>query len=78
MFFRSAQGKLGLGPGNIQEGDTIAVLFGSKGPNLSFVLRPAGENWKLVGPCYMYDLKDGSAVKRWRESGKPRESFIIC
>ena len=77
-FFLSSQGKLGLGPENMQEGDTIVILFGSQDPNLSFILRPFGEYWKLVGPCYMYDLKDGSAVKKWRESGEPAENFIVC
>ena len=77
-LFCSSQGSLGLGPEEMQEGDNIVVLFGGEDANLSFILRPFGENWKLVGPCYMYDLKDGSAVKKWRESGEPAETYIIC
>lgn len=77
-FFRSTQGNLGLGPRNLQEGDTIVILFSGSGPNLSFVLRPAGPFWKLVGPCYMYHLTDGSAVRKWKQSGEPAETFIIC
>ncbi|KAH7363698.1 heterokaryon incompatibility protein-domain-containing protein [Pyrenochaeta sp. MPI-SDFR-AT-0127] len=77
IFFRTSQGVLGVGPSNLQEGDSVVILFSQSGPNLSFVLRPAGDFWKLLGPCYVYAFKDGSAVQRWKDSGESAKTFNI-
>lgn len=78
IFFRTTQGELGVGPSNLQEGDSVVILFSQSGPNLSFVLRQAVNFWKFFGPCYVYTFRDGSAVQRWKESGEPAETFNIC
>lgn len=77
-FFITSKGMLGVGSKRIRSGDTVAILFSGSGPNLPFILRPVGNLWKLVGPCFVYDLKDGSAVRQWEESGEEAEAFIIC
>lgn len=77
-FFRTNQGMLGLGRKGIREGDTIVMLLGQQGPRLPFILRTFGEAWKLVSQCYIQDLCNGFAVKRWKESGEPAEGFILC
>jgi hypothetical protein len=73
-FFVTEDGMLGIGPKIIQKGDVLVVLFG--GP-LPFILRPVGKLWRLVGACYVHDLRNGQAVHKWKESGEPAEDFCI-
>lgn len=41
-----------------QAGDCIAVLTGGRVP---FVLRPTGDSYRLIGPCYFHGIMDGEA-----------------
>jgi hypothetical protein len=52
-------GYLGLVPTGTQEGDCICILLGAGVP---FVLRPDGDNWRLVGESYFYGLMKGEAI----------------
>ena len=83
VFFRTRNGLLGLGPRCVEEGDTVAVLFGGGVP---FVLRAAKESetgeplmghWRLVGACYIRGLMEGQAVERWKESGGDAVGFHV-
>lgn len=69
-FFMTKDGRFGLGPPSLEEGDTIAVLLGGKTP---FILRPcvnrrsakipsATYYYKLVGEAFVDGLmyQDGS------------------
>ncbi|KAK8217227.1 hypothetical protein M8818_001480 [Zalaria obscura] len=49
------KGRIGLGPCQVQPGDTIAALFGGYS---SFFLRPSGEFYQLVGLGTVYGLMD--------------------
>ncbi|KAI0445124.1 heterokaryon incompatibility protein-domain-containing protein [Xylaria telfairii] len=59
-FFMCDNGFIGIGPGDIQYGDSICVLLGHENP---VVLReqPDG-NYSLVGICYLHGVSDGSAL----------------
>jgi hypothetical protein len=50
-FFKTQTGSLGLGPAIAQKGDAI-VLFGDM-RRFTFLLRPVGTLWRLVGACYV-------------------------
>ena len=66
-LFVTTKGHLGLGPGALQEGDLVCVLFGGIVP---FVLRRCEDaSCLLVGECYVHGFMQGEVVKEW-EDGK--------
>jgi hypothetical protein len=63
-IFETSNGTLGLGPRIMQVGDVVVVLFGgdddrSKNVHVAAVLRPVGDLWRLVGPCFVYRFMTG-------------------
>jgi hypothetical protein len=54
----TAKGYLAAVPFTAKVGDCIAVLAGGR---LPFVLRPTGNHYRLVGPCYVHGIMDGEA-----------------
>ena len=72
-FFKMSKG-WGLGPRITQSGDIVAVIYGSEWP---WVLRPHGEEYQLVGPCYVYGIMDGEAVIEHQKLGKADAMFRI-
>lgn len=64
-FFITDDGYTGLAPLDTKvETDVLAFIDGA---NIPFVLRDLGEDasdFLLVGPCYIYGLMDGEAVKQ--------------
>lgn len=52
------KGLLASVPYTTETGDCIAVLTGGRVP---FVLRPMGDYYYLVGPCYVHGVMDGEA-----------------
>ena len=74
-LFTTASGHLGIGTRLMEVGDKICVLFGGE---VLFILRPAGENYKLVGECYVHGLMHGEAMEMLG-SGEAREQFFdLC
>jgi hypothetical protein len=58
----------------VETGDDICILLGC---NYPVVLRPEGPFYRVVGECYIYDLKDGETMG-WLDSGKCRlETFTL-
>jgi hypothetical protein len=53
-------------------GDKIVLLEGGSSP---FVLRPLGQQYQIVGACYIHGIMNGEA---WSESGLHLEEFIVC
>lgn len=53
--FRSKNGYLGLVPATAQVGDKYALLQNTNGP---YVLRPEGDAYKLIGECYIGQIRD--------------------
>ena len=58
-FFTTDSGYLGFGPNCTAVGDQIFLLIGSDVP---FILRPAGENFELVGACYVHGVMYGESL----------------
>jgi hypothetical protein len=71
-FFYTANGYMGIGSRKMQTGDKICVLFGGE---VLFILRPAGENYRLVGECYVHGLMHGEAMAML-DSGEATEQFF--
>lgn len=59
---RTDAGDIALCPKETAVNDKIVLLQGSDVP---FVLRPTGDNWRIVGECYVHTLMRGWA---WDES----------
>ncbi|KAF2190445.1 hypothetical protein K469DRAFT_385156 [Zopfia rhizophila CBS 207.26] len=77
-FFITSSGHMGLGPMSMEEGDVVAILFGSTVP---FVLRPQPDLGKsryvFIGECYCHGIMNGEVVEKWREKGGPAEVFEL-
>ncbi|KAK0616356.1 heterokaryon incompatibility protein-domain-containing protein [Immersiella caudata] len=51
-------GYIGLGPREMQVGDRVFLVRGSRTP---LVLRPRGDQWELVGDCFVRGIMQGEA-----------------
>jgi hypothetical protein len=60
-----------LVPEGAQIGDVVAILLGFP---LPFVLRRHGEDWRIVGCCYVHGVMDGEALR----IGLTAQDIIIC
>jgi hypothetical protein len=68
--FRTQDGFVGLGPGSAEKGDYIALCKGGK---LPLVLRKHGDDYELLGDCFIYDMMDGQL---WDE-GKCQKIWLV-
>ena len=60
VVFLTESGYLGLGPDDLQAGDTVHVLVGG---DMLFALRATqGSEHNLVGECYLHGFMDGSMI----------------
>lgn len=73
-YFVSANGHIGLVPEAAQEGDMICIFMGGMTP---FVIRPAGENYKLIGACYVHGIMYGEAVTELEKNSQEVQDFIL-
>jgi hypothetical protein len=62
QIFRTKNGSVGLGPPLAAVGDRIVLC---KGGRLPLVLRKKGQNWELVGDCYVAGMAKG---EKWDET----------
>ncbi|PMD31122.1 hypothetical protein L207DRAFT_385252, partial [Hyaloscypha variabilis F] len=58
-FFITEKGYLGLGPGHMEVGDQVTVLFGGKTP---FILRKFEDHFKLIGESYIHGIMEGEVI----------------
>ncbi|KAK0506929.1 hypothetical protein JMJ35_010629 [Cladonia borealis] len=58
-FFKTDSWYLGFGPNCTAAGDQIFLLIGSDVP---FILRPAGDEFELVGACYVHGIMYGEGL----------------
>lgn len=65
--FRTTAGLIGSDLREAQEGDEIAIIFGSKSP---FIVRriPEHNYFLLIGDCYVHGIMEGEAMKDLDES----------
>lgn len=65
-MFVTAQGYLGLGPGSMKVGDSIAILSGGSTPFMlreDHTLSTGQQAWSLVGDCYVHGWMDGEMMR---------------
>jgi hypothetical protein len=75
-FFITAKGRMGIGPGLIEPGDQICILFGGGMP---FALRPTAlGRYLFLGDCYVDGLMKGEAVEMWKDEKLETRYFELC
>jgi hypothetical protein len=74
-FFSTRNGRHGLGPSEMLQGDIVAVLYGDRWP---FLLRPVGdEYYRMIGICYVEGIMFGEAVRESQANDGEDEVFNI-
>lgn len=73
-YFLTTNGYLGLGPRNMEEGDLICVLFGSRFPH---VLREDNGQYILNGKAYIHGFMDGEAMAQVEAGTMTVQEFAI-
>lgn len=73
-FFVTKEGRMGIGPDALKEGDIVTVLFGG---NVPYVLRRTGSKYRFIGECYVPDLMSGESVKQWRARSREKIAFEL-
>jgi hypothetical protein len=63
VMIYTSQGYMGLAPEATKKGDSIALL---KGGRLPFVLGKEGENWAVLGSCYIHGIMYGEGFDEKR------------
>ena len=59
-FATTVLGYMGLFPSQARKGDAVAIIYGAPSP---FVIRPEGQDYQLIGECYVHGIMDGEAMK---------------
>ncbi|KAI1629933.1 heterokaryon incompatibility protein-domain-containing protein [Exophiala viscosa] len=76
-FFMTQCGKMGIGPYDMQTGDSVVVLYGG---DSCFVLRSVGTQYTLQGDAYVQGIMHGELLEDIGEDGNPKNTrkFVIC
>lgn len=74
-LFTTVSGFIGLAPETAQSGDVIAVVLGC---NFPVVLRPCGDEYRIVGECYAHGLMDGEVFDLERAGECTFGDIRIC
>ena len=61
----TTEGFVEMVPHTADRGDVVCVLLGCSFPML---LRPRGQSYRVVGPCYVHGIMDGEAID-WIKKG---------
>lgn len=72
--FVTKSGYIGLGPKIMRDGDVVVVLYGGHTP---YILRPSGNEYRLLGECYAHGIMYGEAMEQHKKSGRPDMWFRI-
>ncbi|KAF2096020.1 HET-domain-containing protein [Rhizodiscina lignyota] len=76
FFTTKTSGFYGVSPPRVQEGDKLAFLFPQA--YMAFILRPSGENFRMVGPCIVPPrLRDRALEKLHSPTYEGDEIVII-
>jgi hypothetical protein len=74
VFFKTEDQHLGMGPGDLQEGDEVVVPFGSSRP---WVLRSHGDHHVLVGEAFVPGIMTGQLEELWRRGDLEYTDYVL-
>ncbi|KAK3353759.1 hypothetical protein B0T25DRAFT_220645 [Lasiosphaeria hispida] len=63
-LFITEYGSVGAARPSAQLGDMVSVLSGGSMP---FILRPRGQEYVLIGPCFLPGCMDREAIETWKQ-----------
>ncbi|KAH0559003.1 hypothetical protein GP486_004384 [Trichoglossum hirsutum] len=70
--FTTKNGHLGVGPMAMRSGDIASILFAAR---TAFILRPAGDQYILVGEAYLHGSVHDEVVAMWKK-GQLRDGLF--
>ena len=73
-FFKTDGQHLGVGPGDLQEGDEVVVPFGSSRP---WVLRSHGDHHILVGDAFVPGIMTGQLEELWKRGELNYTDYVL-
>lgn len=73
-FFHTSEGDQGSASENVEVGDVVVVLLGSRVP---MILRQSGSAYRLISDAYVEGFMDGKAVDMFENGELERRSFEI-
>lgn len=74
VFFKTDDQHLGVGPGDMQEGDEVVVPFGSSRP---WVLRSHGDHHVFVGDAFIPGIMTGQLEELWRRGELNYTDYVV-
>jgi hypothetical protein len=74
VFFKTEDQHLGVGPGDLQEGDEVVVPFGSSRP---WVIRSHGDHHVLVGDAFVPGIMTGQLEELWRKRDVEYTVYVL-
>jgi hypothetical protein len=74
VFFKTDDQHLGVGPGDMQEGDEVVVPFGSSRP---WVLRSHGDHHIFVGDAFVPGIMTGQLEELWRRGELNYTDYVV-
>jgi hypothetical protein len=74
VFFKTEDQHLGVGPGDLQEGDEIVVPFGSSRP---WVIRSHGDHHVLVGDAFVPGIMTGQLEELWSKGDLEYTDYVL-
>jgi hypothetical protein len=74
VFFKTEDQHLGVGPGDLQEGDEIVMPFGSSRP---WVIRSHGDHHVLVGDAFVPGIMTGQLEELWSKGDLEYTDYVL-
>jgi len=75
-FFRTDEGRIGMGSGYMAQGDIVVVPLGCSTPILLRESRKRGE-YQFVGDTYIHGYMDGKAVHKWKNEDAELKKYVL-
>jgi len=75
-FFRTDEGRIGMGSGYMAPGDIVVIPLGCSTPILLRESRKRGE-YRFVGDAYLHGYMDGKAVYKWKNGDAELKKYVL-
>ena len=76
-IFTTHSGKLGLGPGTMESGDLVCILYGCYTPVVLRRVFADKRQFRFVGVCYICGYMDGEAVEDQHKAGESDREIVL-
>jgi hypothetical protein len=80
-FFVTANGRMGMGPPDMEVGDPVCILFGGQTPYIlrkrEVVNQESEDGYRLIGECYLHGVMDGESMKQLEKGEFHEETFVL-